>query len=602
MVLSANVHNYLKTKKNVRVELELDGECLAVQTSEFWAPPPGPDGQPQTQAWVQRNTTRPRAQTIELDAKGEKRVDWRVKVLTPGTATVRMKAITDEESDATQMSFPVFVHGMLKTDSFSGAMRPEDETAKIAYKVPNERRVEDSRLEIRYSPSLATAMVDALPYMVDYPYGCTEQTLNRFVPTVITQKILLEMKVDLKAVQEKRVNLNAQEIGDAKERAKKWGMRNAQFAMRNWKNPVFDKAEVDGMVKEGIKALSNMQLSDGGWGWFSGYAEHSWPHTTAVVSVHGLQTARANDGAVDDAVLGRGVEWLTRYELEQIRLLKAYDDHKNDKDWRGAWKEHADAIDALVHMVLQDAGGKGAGSMKEYLYRDRTTLPVYAKALFGLSLVKGAQAKAADKDKLDMILQNISQFVKQDEENQTAYLQLPEDSYWWCWYGSDVEANSFYLKLLAKTDPKGKVASRLAKYLINNRKNATYWNSTRDTAYAIEALADFARASGETAPDMTVEVAIDGKKVKEVKIDAGSLFTYDGSVVLTGTDVEAGKHEVTFTKKGKGPLYFNAYVTNFTLEDRITRAGLEVKVNRKLYKLTPVDKKVNFESKMNYYF
>ena len=24
---------------------------------------------------------------------------------------------------------------------------------------------------------------------LDYPYGCTEQTLNRFLPTVITQKI-----------------------------------------------------------------------------------------------------------------------------------------------------------------------------------------------------------------------------------------------------------------------------------------------------------------------------------------------------------------------------------------------------------------------------
>ena len=33
--------------------------------------------------------------------------------------------------------------------------------------------------------------------------------------------------------------------------------------------------------------------------------------------------------------------------------------------------------------------------------------------------------------------------------------------------------------------------------------------------------------------------------------------------------------------KGTGPVYFNAYLTNFTLEDFITKAGLEVKVNRK---------------------
>jgi len=38
-------------------------------------------------------------------------------------------------------------------------------------------------------------------------------------------------------------------------------------------------------------------------------------------------------------------------------------------------------------------------------------------------------------------------------------------------------------------------------------------------------------------------------------------------------------------------VYFNVYSTNFTLEDHITKAGLEVKVERKYYLLTKVDKK-----------
>ena len=58
-------------------------------------------------------------------------------------------------------------------------------------------------------------------------------------------------------------------------------------------NPVFDEDEVAAMVSAGVKRLAAMQLSDGGWGWFSGYGEHSYPHTTALV-VHGLQIARQN--------------------------------------------------------------------------------------------------------------------------------------------------------------------------------------------------------------------------------------------------------------------------------------------------------------------
>src|SRR5262245_7155815 len=84
---------------------------------------------------------------------------------------------------------------------------------------------------------------------------------------------------------------------------------------------------------------------------------------------------------------------------------------------------------------------------------------------------------------------------------------------------------------------------------------------------------------------MTVEVWLDGKKLKEEKVTAQNLFTFDNTVVLTAEQVESGKRTLEIKRKGKGAVYFNAYLTNFTLEDFITRAGLEVKVNRKYYKL-----------------
>src|SRR5438067_9853442 len=102
-------------------------------------------------------------------------------------------------------------------------------------------------------------MMDALPYLVEYPHGCTEQTLNRFLPTVITQRTLQRMKLDLKDIEKKRTNLNAGELGDSKVRAAGW--------QRYKRNPVFDEAEVTRMAQAGVQALVNMQCSDGGWGW-----------------------------------------------------------------------------------------------------------------------------------------------------------------------------------------------------------------------------------------------------------------------------------------------------------------------------------------------
>jgi uncharacterized protein YfaS (alpha-2-macroglobulin family) len=237
-------------------------------------------------------------------------------------------------------------------------------------------------------------------------------------------------------------------------------------------------------------------------------------------------------------------------------------------------------------MVLVDAGVVNA-EMNEFLFRDRTQLAVYSKAMYGLAL-----HKQADAEKLTMILRNIAQFVEQDEENQTAWLKLPQDNYWWNWYGSEIEAMSYYLKLLSRTDPQGEVASRLVKYLLNNRKHATYWNSTRDTAVAIEALADYLKASGESKPDMVVEVWMDGQKQKEVAITAENLFSFDNAFVLTGDGVTDGEHTLEIKRRGAGPVYWNAYVTTFTLEDHIARAGLEVKVERHYYKLVPVEKTI----------
>jgi hypothetical protein len=94
-------------------------------------------------------------------------------------------------------------------------------------------------------------------------------------------------------------------------------------------------------------------------------------------------------------------------------------------------------------------------------------------------------------------------------------------------------------------------------------------------------------------PDLALEVWLDGKRHKEVAINRDNLFTFDNQFVLTGDGVTAGKHTLELRKKGTGPVYFNAYLTNFTLENFITKAGLEVKVNRKFYKLTNVDQRVD---------
>jgi uncharacterized protein YfaS (alpha-2-macroglobulin family) len=197
--------------------------------------------------------------------------------------------------------------------------------------------------------------------------------------------------------------------------------------------------------------------------------------------------------------------------------------------------------------------------------------------------------KANRTDERDQVRRNIEQYLIRDAENQTAYLNLNNGGYWWHWYGSEFEAQAYYLKLLAAVDPSGDIAPALVKYLLNNRKNANYWNSTRDTAIVIEAMSDYLIASGEAEPNLTLDLLLDGKTLKTVNLNRDNLFNFDNKLVLEGLDLSPGKHTLQLKKQGTGRLYYNAYLSNFSLEDNLGKAGLELKVERRYYKLNAVE-------------
>ncbi|MDO4550159.1 MAG: MG2 domain-containing protein [Planctomycetia bacterium] len=606
ILLTANVHNYLPTEKDVTVTLELPDATLIKVLSE---------------------PTR----TVKIAANGEARIDWRVRAENEGECVVRMKALTTEESDAVEMTVPINIHGMKKQLAFSGMIsasaEEKDARGTMRFDIPAQRRVNESELQVRFSPTLAGAMIDALPYLTDYPYGCTEQTLNRFLPTVLTQKSIIEMGVDLEDVKNKTANLNAQEIGDAKERAAQWSRNHVKPRGQKKRNPVFDKLEVDKMAAEGVSRLASMQCSDGGWGWFSGTMERSTPHLTALVT-RGLILAQQNDVAVEQAFIDKGIAWLQRYQNQELQKLV----RGQEKEPKLPYKRSADNMDALVYMVLAEAGHKPGNrkdtrEMGEWLYKDRLNLSRYSQAMIGVAF-----ALQNESEKLKMVVENLSQFLVVDPENQTAFMDLGSDSCWWFWHGNSIETQAAYLRLLcmipsdweltvrakplvprvAEENLDGKVipairtkltadeeelltyrpmelAPKLVKYLLNNRKNAIYWESTRDTANVLEAMAQYLKISGEMNPEMTVEIWVNGEMKKAVEITKDNLFTVDNTFTLTGNALKTGAYEIQLRRKGAGPLYYNAYFTYFSLEDFITKAGLEIKVDRKYYKLVRVE-------------
>lgn len=631
-VLSAIVHNYLDSEKTVQVSLEFDAENA---DSPRLTLVENADGAALNAPGIGTNAA---TRTVVVPASGEVRVDWLVKAQNVGAATLTMKALTDEESDAIQETLPILERGMSKQIAVSGMISAVDAAsqdakapreAKFRLTVPEARRPETTKLTVRFSPTLAGAIFDALPYMIEYPYGCNEQTLNRFLPLVIAQKALFDSGVDLASLKEKRANLNAQELGDAKERAAQWS-RNASH------EAVYDVDEARKLAQTGVDKLVAAQCGDGGWGWFSGVGERSTAEMTALV-VRGLVLARANDQAVPEHALQNGIVWLQNHQREEaLKILRGKVWSEERKAKANAWrlyKNGADEADALVYYTLSEAGIRPVpfsetfvntqdtenvsisdnpaelfATMKEFLWEARTELQLYPASMLALALddetktpTQGqtpelAESRAVAKSRVETILRRLSQYRKVDDENQTVWLELNDVPGWyfWRWHGSEMETHAAYLKLLSRVDVEtlrrlglADDAPRLVKYLLNNRKHATYWNSTRDSAVCVEAFVEYLRQTDELATDSKVEVYVDGELRKTVEYSPETLFETDGTLVLDAAQIASGDREIVLKTTGQNPLYYNAYLEFFTLEDPIEKAGLEVKVERRYYKLVP---------------
>ena len=195
VTLSTVIHNYLASNKKARVSLEAKG----VQIIE--------------------GATR----DITLPSRGEVKVDWRVRASEVGDAVLTGKALTDEESDAVEITLPVEPQGVKITKSHSGIQGGEFNLTFPNHVVPLTRQ-----LDISITPSIAGAVFSAVDYLTQFPYGCTEQTLSSFVPNIVVSKAVADLGV--------KSDLNQQTL--------------------NVK------------IRAGLDRLYDFQHEDGGWGWW----------------------------------------------------------------------------------------------------------------------------------------------------------------------------------------------------------------------------------------------------------------------------------------------------------------------------------------------
>lgn len=272
---------------------------------------------------------------VTVPANGVGKVDWSVTAAGPGEAKLRVTAWTPREAgarqltDGVELALPVRTLGRERFTSAAGEVHGAG-SATEAVRIDPAAIAGETRLTLRVTPSVSASLANAAAYLAGYPYGCTEQTMSRFLPDLLVRRL-----------------------------------QGAGVAV-----PVaFAPAEVDRMVRDGLARLYRLQHDDGAWGWWEHDGPDAW--MTAYV-LWGLAAAREQGYPVSDAARKRGLEAALRLApgsapADRAFLLYAVARAGDPAAARAAWgrvRSGAGAdVPALAHAALLAAelGGRAAG-------------------------------------------------------------------------------------------------------------------------------------------------------------------------------------------------------------------------------------------------
>ncbi|HWD94563.1 MAG TPA: alpha-2-macroglobulin family protein [Verrucomicrobiae bacterium] len=502
---------------------------------------------------------------IKVPANGEARADWVIEP--PAAGELKLKASARDtgnshRTDAMEKTFTVYEHGIEKFIAKSGKARGSDITVKLD--LPPERKPGSTSLSVQVTPSMAVTMLDALPYLADYPYGCTEQTMSRFLPAVITAKTLRDLGLQPEDI-----------MGRA------FGGIETNSAAATHPNGKKNLEKLTDMTDAALKRLYDFQHGDGGWGWWKEGDSDHW--MTAYV-VWGMSLARDAGVEVKQDALRRAATYLDEHLVEE----------EENPDMQ-AWMLHAYA--AYEHN--SGAHGKFTAKAAENLWNHRDDLNAYTRALFAL-----AEHDLGDSARAKTLVENLANGVKRDDRPDTSILisgnsqpstpntqpsiqgtaHWGEDGIYWRWSDGGVEATAFALRAMLEIDPTNQLIEPVTNWLIKNRRGAQ-WNSTRDTAIVVLALNDYLRASGELKGGLEYEVFVNDKSIAKKKITSADVFSAPSRFTVDPKLIRDSNSIRIVRKSGDGPIYFAAEAKFFSTEEPIAPAGNEIFVKREYYKL-----------------
>lgn len=537
-----------------------------------------------------------KAKSFEVDSMGNTQVSWRLNI-PEGLQNVQYKVIAKagDFSDGEQNMLPVLSNRTLVTETLPMWVRSNQTKTFTLDKLKNTNSVslKHHKLTLEMTSNPAWYAVQALPYLMEYPYDCNEQTFSRYYANSLASYIAnsnpriqevfdqwassnallsnLEKNEELKS-------LLIQEtpwLGDAQSESEQKKRIGLLFNMNKMKNE----------QQSALNKLIQNQNSNGAWAWFNGGPDNRYITQHIVTGMgHLNKLTTSEDTNIDNLsisfnstseMIKKAIDYLDNEFVKEYEEMKKYTSNIND--------DHLSANQ--VHYLYMRSFFKNIETSKkvdkiiayyiEQAQKYWTKRGLYAQGMLALTLQRMDDTKTASK-----IIQAI-------EENSITSNEL--GMYWksntssWFWYQAPIETQALLIEAFSEIRPTDiETIDKLKIWLLKN-KQTNQWSTTKATTEAVFAL--LLQGSDWLSVTDAVDVLIGGEQLKpstleDVKVEAGTGYF---KTSWNTAEVTPKMGEVQISKKGNGIAWGALYWQYFEDLDNITSAETPLQLKKKIF-------------------
>jgi uncharacterized protein YfaS (alpha-2-macroglobulin family) len=420
----------------------------------------------------------------------------------------------------------------------------------------------NDQLVVTLDGQLFYAMLDAVPYLVNYPYECTEQTLNRFVSAGILSSLFERYPAIANVAKQLSKRTTPLQTFDQIDPNRKVALEETPWVIES-KGGDYDSINVlDPRIakanrESALAKLQKAQTSNGAFPWFDGGPPS--PYMTLYI-MYGFAKAAEFQVPVPKDVVQRGWAYLAQHYREEYTTAIAL-----KRDW-----EFLTFLNFVASSYPDESWTDGAFTADERKKMLEVSLEhwkehsPYLKSMLAITLVRMGQPEQAKK-----VFASVMDSSTTTRDEGTFW--QPEDRSW-LWYRDTIETQAFALRALMEVEPKDVRSEGLVQWLMLHKK-LNHWKSTRATAEALYSVAVYLEQHKELAvPEQISVVLPEGTKTFDFAPDK---YAGKQQVVIAGDQVTPKDASIVVKKPTKGLAFASASWT-FSTEKPVSEASGEL--------------------------